>query len=88
MEFREPGFSMGALCCKTHGMSQKRGRPRSRQIPVFSLRLQPEWQEAIDEWRSQEPSHPSRSETVRKLLAMALCAADEERKRNGRKETP
>jgi hypothetical protein len=85
--FREPGFSVRALCCKTCGMSsdvvirKKRGRPRSGQIPVFSLRLQPEWQEAIDEWRSQEQSHPSRSEAVRMLLAMALCAAADERKR-------
>jgi hypothetical protein len=43
------------------------------------------WQEAIDEWRSQEPGHPSRSEAVRRLLAMALCAADDERKRAGSK---
>ena len=91
---------MRALCCKTCGMSEsdlvirkKRGRPRSGQTPVFSLRLQVECQEAIDEWRSEEPGHPSRSEAVRMLLVMALCAADEERKReerklDGRKETP
>ena len=67
---------------------KKRGRPRSGQIPVFSLRLQVECQEAIDEWRSEEPGHPSRSEAVRMLLVLALCSADEERKRDGRKETP
>jgi hypothetical protein len=39
-----------------------------------------EWQQAIDEWRSQQPGPPSRSDAVRTLLAMALCAADEEAK--------
>ena len=68
------------------GLRKKRGRPRSGQIPVFSLRLQMGWQEAIDEWRSREPGHPSRSEAVRMLLAMALCAPDDERKRDVRKE--
>ncbi len=67
------------------GLRKKRGRPRSGQIPVFSLRLQIEWQQSIDEWRSQEPGHPSRSEAVRMLLAIALCAADEERKREERR---
>jgi hypothetical protein len=67
------------------GLRKKRGRPRSGQIPVFSLRLQIEWQQSIDEWRRQEPGHPSRSEAVRMLLVMALCAADEERRRKERR---
>ena len=72
--------------CLPQVFEKKRGRPRSGQIPVFSLfRLQIEWQQSIDEWRSQEPGHPSRSEAVRMLLAIALCAADEERKREERR---
>jgi hypothetical protein len=50
------------------------------------LRLDPVWQEAIDEWRSLEPGNPSRSEAIRYLIAIGLFAADAERKQAGRKE--
>jgi Arc/MetJ-type ribon-helix-helix transcriptional regulator len=56
------------------------------QIPVFSLRLQVEWREDIDEWRRSEPGHPSRSDAIRTLLGMGLSAAYDERKRNQRKD--
>ncbi len=62
---------------------KKRGRPRVGQTPVVSLRLPPESQQDIDEWRSD---HLSRSDAIRTLLWMGLAAAYEERKRNGRKE--
>ena len=65
---------------------KKRGRPRIGQVPVVSLRLDPVWQEAIDEWRNLEPGNPSRSEAIRYLIAMGLLAADAERKQAGRKE--
>jgi DNA-binding transcriptional regulator YhcF (GntR family) len=42
--------------------------------------------EAIDAWRSLEPSNPSRFEAIRYLIAMGLFAADAERKQAGRKE--
>jgi hypothetical protein len=67
-------------------LRKKRGRPRIGQVPVVSLRLDPVWQEAIDEWRSLEPGNPSRSEAIRNLIAMGLFAADAERKQAGRKE--
>ena len=66
--FRKLDSRCGALCCKTRRMSdsnvvirKKRGRPRIGQIPVVSFRLEPEWRQEIDEWRSGEPGHPSRS---------------------------
>ena len=65
---------------------KKRGRPRVGQTPVVSLRLHQEWQQDIDEWRSGEPDHLSRSDAIRTLLGMGLSAAYEERQRNGRKE--
>jgi hypothetical protein len=40
----------------------------------------------MDEWRSGEPGHPSRSDAVRMLIGMGLSAAYAERKRAGRKE--
>jgi hypothetical protein len=55
-------------------------------MPVVSLRLEPEWQQGIDEWRRGEPDQLSRSEAIRILLGMGLFAAYEERKRDGRKE--
>ena len=61
--------------------NKKRGRPRIGHIPVFSLRLQLEWRQDIDEWRRSEPGHPSRSDAIRTLLGMGLSAAYEERKR-------
>jgi Arc/MetJ-type ribon-helix-helix transcriptional regulator len=65
---------------------KKRGRPRVGQTPVVSFRLAPEWQQEIDEWRSGEPDHPSRSDAIRILLAMGLSAAYAERKQAERKE--
>ena len=65
---------------------KKRGRPRTGQTPVVSLRLEPEWQQDIDEWRHGEPDQLSRSEAIRILLGMGLSAAYEERKRNRRKQ--
>ena len=69
-----------------HVIRKKRGRPRIGQIPVVSFRLEPEWRQEIDEWRSGEPGHPSRSDAVRMLIGMGLSAAYEERKRAERKE--
>ena len=40
------------------------------QTPVVSLRLHQEWQQDIDEWRSGEPDHLSRSDAIRTLLGM------------------
>jgi len=40
----------------------------------------------MDEWRSGEPGHPSRSDAVRMLIGMGLSAAYAERKQAGRKE--
>ena len=65
---------------------KKRGRPRIGQTPVVSFRLELEWQQDIDEWRSGEPGHPSRSDAIRILIGMGLFAAYEERKQAGRKE--
>jgi hypothetical protein len=77
----------------TRGMSdsnivirKKRGRPPIGQTPVVSLRLQPEWQQGIDEWRRGEPGQLSRSDAIRILLGMGLSAAYEERKREGRED--
>jgi hypothetical protein len=68
---------------------KKRGRPRTGQTAVMSLRLQPEWLEGIDEWRRGEPDILSRSDAIRTLLGIGLCAADEERKRDrGRRPAP
>jgi hypothetical protein len=44
------------------------------------------WQQEIDEWRSGEPDHPSRSDGIRILIAMGLSAAYAERKQAERKE--
>jgi len=51
------------------------------QTPVVSFRLEPEWQQDIDEWRRGESGHPSRSEAIRLLIGMGLYAAYEDRKR-------
>jgi hypothetical protein len=51
-----------------------------------AARLHQESQQDIDEWRSGEPDHLSRSDAIRTLLWMGLAAAYDERKRNGRKD--
>ena len=65
---------------------KKRGRPRIGQTPVVSLRLDLDWQQDIDDWRSGAPGHPSRSDAIRILLAKGLFAANAERKRDTREE--
>jgi hypothetical protein len=68
-------------------MINRRGqRPPIGQTPVVSLRLQPEWQQGIDEWRRGEPGQLSRSDAIRILFGMGLSAAYEERKREGRED--
>ncbi len=62
------------------------GGPRIGQTPVVSFRLELEWQQDIDEWRSGEPGLPSRSDAIRCLIGMGLSAAYAERKQAGRKE--
>jgi hypothetical protein len=69
-----------------HVIRKKRGPPKTGQIPVVSFRLAPEWQQEIDEWRSGEPDHPSRSDAIRILIAFGLSAAYAERKQAERKE--
>jgi hypothetical protein len=65
---------------------KNRGRPRAGQTPVVCLRLNQESQQDIDEWRSGEPDHLSRSDAIRTLIWLGLAAAYEERKRDGRKD--
>jgi hypothetical protein len=64
---------------------KKRGRPRVGETPVVSLRLNQGSQQDIDEWRSGEPDHLSRSEAIRTLIWIGLAAAYKERKRDGRR---
>jgi metal-responsive CopG/Arc/MetJ family transcriptional regulator len=61
-----------------NGGQKRRGRPRTGQFPVISLRIDPAVQEEIDCWRSGEPDKPSRSRAIRRLIVYGLSAADEE----------
>jgi hypothetical protein len=61
-----------------NGGQKRRGRPRTGQFPVISLRIDPAVQEEIDCWRSGEPDKPSRSKAIRRLIVYGLSAADEE----------
>src|SRR5262249_6148069 len=65
---------------KSCNTNKARSPARSGQIPVVSFRLEPEWRQEIDEWRSGEPGHPSRSDAVRMLIGMGLSAAYAKRK--------
>src|SRR5438309_10836819 len=55
--------------------------PMPPRVPAGMVaKLGLEWQQDIDEWRSGEPGHPSRSDAIRCLIGMGLSAAYEERK--------
>jgi hypothetical protein len=49
-----------------------RDRPATGQIPGRSIRLPDELWTAIDDWRRQQPDIPTRTESIRRLLAQAL----------------
>jgi hypothetical protein len=66
---------------------KKRGRPRIGQIPVVSFRLEPEWRQEIDEWRSGEPGHPCRSDAVRISVGESARKRSQTRFHLKRKET-
>src|SRR5262245_6128510 len=68
-----------------HVTTKKRGRPRTGQIPVVSFRLEPEWRQEIDEWRSGEPGHLSRSDAVRMTLRKCMASLSP---RNTKKRGP
>src|SRR5436190_23770244 len=62
------GFPVKGIWCNTGNMSdpntvrRKRcGRPRVPELPVVSFRLDPDWRQDIDDWRSGEPGNLSRT---------------------------
>jgi hypothetical protein len=59
---------------KTHKKKKpgKPGRPATGQIPGRSIRLPEEIWLAIDEWRRVQPDIPTRTESIRRLLKIAL----------------
>jgi len=60
---------------KTQKKKGKPGRPATGQLPGRSIRLPPEIWTAIDEWRREQPDIPTRTESIRRLLAKALGGA-------------
>lgn len=42
-----------------------------KQSPLLQLRADPEWFEALDEWRRHQTDLPSRAEAVRRIVAEA-----------------
>jgi hypothetical protein len=58
---------------------KKPGRPATGQIPGRSIRLPPEIWAAIDDWRREQPDIPTRTESIRRLLAKALGSGTKSR---------
>ena len=90
--FREWAFPVKGISCNTRNMSdpntvirKRRGRPRVPELPVVSFRLDPDWRQDIDDWRSGEPGNLSRSDAFRLLMMRGLSAAYGERKQAARK---
>src|SRR3954447_7974537 len=53
-----------------------RGRPRTGIGPAISMRLYPEMEAALADWIERQPDpKPSRSESIRRLVALGLKAA-------------
>lgn len=49
-----------------------RGRPRTGVNPMIGLRATPALRAAIEEWAAREPDKPSLSESIRRLVEIAL----------------
>ena len=48
------------------------GRPATGQDPVTAIRLSEEMRRDLDDWRRTQDDLPSRSEAIRRLVAIAL----------------
>ena len=52
---------------------RKQGRPAGRiQATQLQMRASPDFIQAIDEWREQQPDKPPRSVAVRRLIERGL----------------
>jgi len=49
-----------------------RGRPATGRDPVTAIRLSKELRETVDRWAASQDDEPSRSEAIRRLVAIAL----------------
>ena len=55
----------------------KRGRPRTGIGRLIGVRIHPELEERIDEWRDRQPApRPTKPAAIRALLAQALDASE------------
>lgn len=50
------------------------GRPATGTDPVRTFRFSDEFVASLDEWAERQPDKPSRSETIRRLVDIALKA--------------
>ena len=55
------------------------GPPTRLSIPFISLRLDPDLELQLEHWCSLQPTTPSRSQAIRRLMRMGLAAAEKER---------
>lgn len=51
---------------------KKRGRPATGKDPVTAIRLSEDMRRDLDDWRRTQDDLPSRSEAIRRLVAIAL----------------
>jgi hypothetical protein len=51
---------------------KRRGRPATGRDPVTAIRLSKELRETVDRWAAWQDDEPSRSEAIRRLVAIAL----------------
>ena len=51
---------------------KKRGRPATGKDPLTALRLPPALTRAIENWASEQPDEPNRSEAIRRLVELGL----------------
>jgi hypothetical protein len=63
---------MPASINKTQKRKKRRGRPATGERPQTSVRLDPEMWKSIDAWRDAQDDRPLRSESIRRLLDLAL----------------
>jgi hypothetical protein len=57
---------------KKNVVRKRPGRPPTGQDPVTAIRLSKELRETVDRWAASQDDGPSRSEAIRRLVAIAL----------------
>jgi len=54
-------------------IATRRSRPATGQDAVTSIRLSPDFRDALDKWSRLQPDKPTRSEAIRRIVERSIA---------------